>query len=134
MFSYSRSRSTRANLYSHIDDKAGALDGNIQVDVGILDLSKAFDKVPHTRLAFKLDYYGIRGNVLSWLQSFLMNITQQVVIDGYYFSSNAVILWGSTGFCIGPVTEYLTPSEIIYPPIKLSLCVKAHMNYGIAIA
>ena len=59
MFSYSRSRSTRANLYtnSHIDDKAGALDGNIQVDVGILDLSKAFDKVPHTRLAFKLDYY-----------------------------------------------------------------------------
>ena len=33
------------------------LDSNVQVDVGILDFSKVFDKVPHKRLAIKLDYY-----------------------------------------------------------------------------
>ena len=40
---------------------ARALDHNNQVDVGILDMSKAFDKVPHERLALKLHHYGIRG-------------------------------------------------------------------------
>ena len=39
---------------------ARALDHNNQVDVGILDMSKAFDKVPRKRLALKLHYYGIR--------------------------------------------------------------------------
>ena len=34
-----------------IDDFARALHHNNQVDVGILDMSKAFDKVPHERLA-----------------------------------------------------------------------------------
>lgn len=35
-------------------------------------------------LLFNLDFYGIRGNVLlTWLQLFLKERTQQVVIDGY---------------------------------------------------
>ena len=32
-----------------------------QTDVIIMDFAKAFDKVPHRRLLFKLYYYGIRG-------------------------------------------------------------------------
>ena len=43
----------------------------VAIDVGILDLPKTFDKVPYGRFALKLDYYGIRGNKLAWLQSFL---------------------------------------------------------------
>ena len=29
--------------------------------IGILDFSKAFDKVPHARLLLKMDFYGIRS-------------------------------------------------------------------------
>ena len=59
-----------------------AVDNKQQVDTAILDFSKAFDKVAHSRLLYKLDYYGIRGNLLNWLKSFLHGYSQQVVVNG----------------------------------------------------
>ena len=58
------------------------MDGKLQVDAAILDFSKAFDKVAHSRLLYKLEYYGIRGNLQNWLSSFLSGRSQQVVVDG----------------------------------------------------
>jgi len=40
------------------------------VTVAYIDFSKAFDSVSHTKLLAKLNDYGIRGNVLSWLEAF----------------------------------------------------------------
>ena len=42
----------------------------------------AFDKVAHSRLLYKLNYYGIRGSILGWLKSFLYDQTQQVIVEG----------------------------------------------------
>ena len=50
--------------------------------MAILDFTKAFDKVPHKRLIHKLKYYGITGPISSWIESFLAERTQQVVING----------------------------------------------------
>ena len=36
-----------------------------------LDRQKAFDTVNHGIFVTKLEYYGLRGNVLSWLESYL---------------------------------------------------------------
>ena len=47
-----------------------------------MDLAKAFDKVPHRRLLHKLDYYVIRGSTHKWINSWLSERTQQVVLDG----------------------------------------------------
>ena len=57
-----------------------------QTDVIIMDFVKAFDKVPHMRLLYKLDYYGIRGStrkwISSWISSWLSERSQKVVLDG----------------------------------------------------
>jgi hypothetical protein len=52
-----------------------------QIDAILLDFSKAFDKVPHERLAVKLHHYWVCGNTLSWIKSFLANRDQQVILD-----------------------------------------------------
>jgi len=63
------------------EDWPTALDQGYGVDV-YLDYSKAFDSVPHQRLLSKLEAYGIRHNLLSWLRNFLLNRLQRVAING----------------------------------------------------
>ena len=58
------------------------LDKGRQLDLAILDFSKAFDRVPHERLLKKLDHYGIRGKTLDWIRAFLTNRTQKVTVKG----------------------------------------------------
>ena len=47
-----------------------------------LDVSKAFDKVWHNGLSFKLKRFSITGILLSWFSSYLENRIQRVVLDG----------------------------------------------------
>ena len=44
------------------------MDRNLQVDMILLDFSKAFDTVPHYRLLKKLEYYHIDGQVIHWIE------------------------------------------------------------------
>ena len=47
-----------------------------------LDISKAFDKVQHKGLIYKLCQYGFSGNLLALLTDFLCNRKQRVVLNG----------------------------------------------------
>ena len=58
-FGFRTSRSCESQLLLIIDDFARALNNKLQVDIGILDLSKAFNKVPHIKLLKQLEFYGI---------------------------------------------------------------------------
>ena len=56
-----------------------------QVDMIYLDFEKAFDKVPHNHdnlLIEKLQGFGIHGNLLKGLNSYLKNRQQRVVLAG----------------------------------------------------
>ena len=59
-----------------------SLDCKKQEDIAVLDFSKGFDKVSQTHLAIKLGCYGIRSSTLVWINYFLSNRTQQVVLEG----------------------------------------------------
>ena len=55
-------------------------------DITYIDMAKAFDKVSHSKLLYKLDYYGIRGNVHNWLASYLSNRTQIIKVNKTYYN------------------------------------------------
>ena len=79
---FRKHRSTETQLIQLIDNLAHNIDNRIQTDAILLDFQKAFDKVPHQRLLYKLAYYGISPQAHNWVQSFLTNRTQQVLLEG----------------------------------------------------
>ena len=50
-----------------------ALEQGSEVHMVFLDISKAFDKVWHKGLLFKLERLGVRDPLLSWFRSYLTN-------------------------------------------------------------
>ena len=71
--------------------------------MAILDFSKAFDTVSHSKLLHKLDYYGIRSNTLNWIQSWITNRTQHVVLNGATSSQVDVKSGVPQGTVLGPL-------------------------------
>ena len=71
-------------LLSIVHDTYTNFDQNptLEMRANFSDISKAFDKVWHEGLIFKLEHIGISGNLLSLLKSFLSNRFQQVVLNG----------------------------------------------------
>ena len=64
---------------------------------------KAFDKVPHKRLVHKIEKYGITGNILGWITSFLSNRSQCVVINNSVSASEPVTSGIPQGSVLGPL-------------------------------
>jgi len=54
------------------------------IDVIYTDIEKAFDKVPHRRLISKLRAYKIYNRIIEWIQNFLSNGKQRVIVNGEY--------------------------------------------------
>ena len=76
---FRKKRSCKSQLVITIQELSDSLNTRDQVDCVLLDFSKAFDKVPHQRLLHKCHHYGIWGNTLQWIASFLQQRTQEVV-------------------------------------------------------
>ena len=74
--------SCATQLITLTQDILHVLDHQKQVDIILLDFAKAFDTVPHQRLLTKLQYYGIRKNTFNWIETWLTDRTQCVLLNG----------------------------------------------------
>ena len=63
-----------------MDVLTNLLSKKMYADLVFLDFSKAFDKVHHPSLVYKLSQYGITGNLIKWICSFLTNRRQRVIM------------------------------------------------------
>ena len=100
---FRKGHSCESQILITLDDLYCSFDKRNQVDVGVLDFSRAFDTVPHMRLMSKLSSLGIVGPIQKWIQAFLTGRTMSVVVDGEESESAGVLSGVPQGTVLGPL-------------------------------
>ncbi len=95
--------SCESQLILTVNDLAQCLDDKSQIDMIIMDFTKAFDSVPHNRLLLKLNRYGISDNIHRWIGNFLKHRVQRVVVGGEHSAWTDVVSGVPQGTVLGPL-------------------------------
>ena len=80
-----------------------------QIDIAVLNFSKAFDTVPHDGLLSKLKHYGIDNKISTWISNFLK---QRVVVDRIQSDLVTVDSGAPQGTVLGPILFLLHINDL----------------------
>ncbi|CAM4688129.1 unnamed protein product [Caretta caretta] len=100
---FTKGRSCQTNLISFFEKVTDFLDKGSAVDLIYLDLSKAFDIVPHGELLVKLEKMGINMKIERWIRNWLKGRLQRVLLKGELSGWREVTSRVPQGSVLGPI-------------------------------
>ena len=111
---YRQGYSCQHVLLKLTDEWRRYLDKNFIVGAVLMDLSKAFDCLPHELLLAKLAAYGFDKNTLHFFHSYLKDRKQAVSINGNLSNFMEILAGVPQGSILGPVLFNVFLNDMMY--------------------
>ena len=115
-------------LTSLMENWKKALDRNKCIGTLLMDLSKAFDCVPHSLLICKLRAYGFSIGACKFIGNYLTDRMQRVKINNNRSNWAAISKGIPQGSCLGPIIFNIFMNDIFYVIEKCQLANYADDN------
>ena len=98
-----KARSCLTNMLCVFEEITKWIDEGSPIDIIYLDFQKAFEKVPHQRLLFKLKAHGIGDGIIDRIEQWLTDRRPRVVVDGEVSNWKSVLNGVPQGSVLGPL-------------------------------
>ena len=100
---FRKERSTVHNIVSLTDSLLNAINNSDTSMAVFIDLKKAFDTINHSILLKKLEFMGIKGNLLLWITNYLHERSQKTIANDHLSNCLPITCGVPQGSILGPL-------------------------------